>query len=442
VKGQSFVEIFEREAIRSFLREKAFERPTPVQTQVPGPFREVDLCVLAPTGSGKTLSYLLPMMDWVKTLEERDGLSQEKAKPRAIIFAPTRELTTQITQVAKELAHHTKLRVRQVEGHTATKSAREAYVRPIDILITAPGRALKDIRSGKLSLEALEVIVFDEADQMLDTSFMSDLKPLMELVEKTRPESRVHLFSATMGPSFDKLREQVFSRKFRELRVESAHHLSVKLETFNIYVTAKEKRPMLETFLKREAKGPGVIFVNTKKNVQEIETFLKESSLNLQLVVLHGEMDPKERREAHRSFKEGGSLLLATDIAARGLDQAELQWVLNYDLPFDPVYYVHRCGRVGRQGRTGLVYNFVSVQDLELIEKINEAIERQTALDLRPLKAGPLKRRPASSKKVVPESTRTSKYSKKKKHGPKVVSSPEKRKMVKKKGTPRYKKKK
>lgn len=428
---QKFEDLFSRESLREYLREKAFVRPTPVQVKLPQSFREKDLCVMAPTGSGKTLSYLLPLFDWLKSIEEVEGPVKDKGRPRAVVLAPTRELTTQITQVAKELGHHLKLRVRQIEGHKATKSARDSYASPFDILITAPGRALKDHKQKRLKLDDVRVVVLDEADQMLDTSFVNDLRPLIETITResgTSHDVRMHLLTATAGPSFDKLRDDVFARSFESSVVESPHHLSVKLETFNIYLSFKEKEAMLETFLKREAKGPGVIFVNTKKTAQDLEKLLKESSVQVELITLHGEMEPMERREAHRRFNKGGAVLLATDIAARGLDQAELQWVLNFDLPFDPIYYIHRCGRVGRQGRAGLIYNFVTSKDLELIENINIAIERQTALDLRPLKAGPLKRSGPGSKKASGKRGSESKL--------------KNRKVVTKKSTPRYKKKK
>lgn len=431
VKQDSFEELFDRAPLHDFLQEKGITRPTPVQKAVPPLFRTHNLSVLAPTGSGKTLSYLLPLFDWLKSYEQEGSPRSDKGAPQAVILSPTRELSQQIVDAARELAHHLKLRVRGLASGQETKKDRELFQSAFEILVASPSRLAKAIEQKRVRFGHLKVLIFDEADQLLDPSFAKELKLIMAAIDE-QPEVKVHLFSATLAEGMVKRRDELMERAFKSLVVDQPHHLSVKLETFNIYLSLKEKMPMLETFLKREAKGPGIIFVNNKKVVDQICAHFKEINTATPLVALHGEISQKERREAHRQFKAQKAHLVCTDIAARGIDHPELKWVLNFDLPFDPVYYIHRSGRVGRQDKTGLVYNFVTSADLPLIEKINQAIEKQTALELKPLKSGPLKaRRPAAAKKTAPAQK-----------GRKAVRelATDGRKVVKKKRTPRYKK--
>jgi superfamily II DNA/RNA helicase len=424
-----FDQLFKRQALLDYLQEKGIERATPVQIKVSKVFSLHPLSVLAPTGSGKTLSFLLPLFDQLKLIEEQEGAARDRGAPRALILTPTRELSKQVSDAAKELGHHLKLRVRHLGD--GAKGEGQMFAQPFDVLVAGPGRVTKALKSQKLKLDDVRYVIFDEADQMLDVTFKEDIQLILEKINQER--AKVHLFSATANPQFNDRRSELFQWDFQELKVDDPHHLSVKVETFNIYVSPKEKMQMLVTFLNREAKGLGVIFVNNKKHVDEICTELSDKKLRLPLVALHGEIDHKTRRQAHKLFKEQSAILVCTDIAARGIDHPDLQWVLNYDLPFDPVYYVHRSGRVGRLGKTGLVYNFVTVDDLPLVAKINEAITAQTAMDLKPLKTGPLKPRVKSAVSKAPAKAerKSNKFDR---------EPPKGRKIVKKKKTPRYKK--
>ncbi len=395
-----FQTLFTRPAILSYLTEHNLTEPTPVQKQVPAHFAKLDLSVLAPTGSGKTLSYLLPLFDHLKTREESVGPHKEAAAPLAVILSPTRELSKQITDVCKGLAHHVKIRVRQLAFSSQSRQENSTLNGAFEVLVASPSKLNQYLSQGKIQLKHLQYLILDEADQMLDMGFSKDLQKLCSSLDEENPP-RVHLFSATAPLDFAEKRDLIFQRVFKTIAIERSHHLSAKVETYNIYLSVKEKRAMLETFLQKEAKGAGVIFVNDKAEAESVYLELKDKIKKPELVLLHGQMTAQERKKSHQTFKEKKAVLIATDIVARGIDLPELAWVLNYDLPWDPVYYIHRSGRVGRRGGTGLVYNFVTTGDLAIIEKINKAIQGQTALELKPLKLGALKSAETAKKKAA-----------------------------------------
>lgn len=380
-------DLFLDPTFHAYFTEKKITDATPVQAKVVPVFTEKDLSVVAPTGSGKTLSYALPLMKALKEIEQHKGMNLENAAPRAVILTPTRELSRQVYQVFKELSHHIKTKVRlMVQGEGARKEE-VLLEQPMDLLVCNPGRLKMKLDQGLIKLSDIRYVILDEADQMLDMGFEKDLKIIFEGLSKELPP-RVHLFTATKPVNFEEKRGLLFEgRHFHEMILSGAHQLSAKVETFNIYLSPKEKTRMMESFLLKEAKGKGVIFVNDKNNAQQLHKTLRETCPKIHLILLHGEMTPQERRSSHHLFQKKGGVLIATDIAARGIDLPELLWVVNYDLPFDPVYYIHRSGRVGRLGKVGYVYNFVTSYDVKLIQKINEAIQSQTAIKLGMLKA-------------------------------------------------------
>lgn len=384
VKLQDF---YNDPAFLQFFTEKKISEATPVQAKVAPLFHEKDLSVVAPTGSGKTLSYALPLMKALKEIEQHKGMTLENAAPRAVILTPTRELSRQVYQVFKELSHHVKAKVRLMVQGEGVRKEEVLLEQPMDLLVCNPGRLKLKLDKGLISLKDIRYVILDEADQMLDMGFEKDLKLIFEQLSTELPP-RIHLFTATKPLNFEEKRGNLFEgRYFTDLILSGTHQLSAKVETFNIYLSPKEKTRMMESFLTKEAKGKGVIFVNDKKNAETLHKTLRDTCPKIHLILLHGEMTPQERRSAHHMFQKKGGVLIATDIAARGIDLPELLWVVNYDLPFDPIYYIHRSGRVGRLGKIGYVYNFVTSYDVKLIQKINEAIQGQTAIKLGMLKA-------------------------------------------------------
>lgn len=425
------IDLYSRDEIKNYLKEKELDKATPVQARVAPQFRKNNLNVMAPTGSGKTLSFALPLVEALKDLEDQKGAVVQVCAPRAIILTPTRELGRQVHQVFKGIAHQAKCRVRFLAQGEGAKKESQLVKETFDLLVCSPGRLSMMIKKGSFALDQLEYMVLDEADQILDMGFEKDLKSIYQAFPQDR-EAKVHLFTATHPLDYLERIESVFLGRFFEvMKLDQVHQLSAQVETYNIYLSPNEKVAMLETFIQKEAKGAGIVFINDKNDAKKVLEAIQEKLPKKTFHLLHGEMTPQERRRSHETFSKKGGILLATDIAARGIDLPELYWVLNFDLPHDPVYYIHRSGRVGRLGKVGHVYNFVTSSDVKLIDKINQAIQGQTALKLGRLKApgAPSKKSTQkSSKKSARKSTRKPGQKSTSKSTPKSTKSSKKRK--------------
>lgn len=377
-----FSQICELLESKKFLSEKGFEIPTEIQNvAIPEIKKGGSFEIFSPTGSGKTLAYLIPLSEELKNREKNKEMKKKGQGPSIVILSPTRELAEQIAQDARSLSHHLKMKVRKIDGPKDWSAMSKSGC---DILVGVTGNIVAAIKKGNLSLSNAFALVIDEADQMLEGGFKKDL---VEIKKQIKDESaQVILISATEGPLFSALRSEIFSNRiFKKIEVE-INHLLPQIETFNIFVGAKEKLPMAKEFLKKEAKGQGVIFVNKKEEIEDIYNQLAQTFPNKKIFFIHGGMSPKERDHSYSSFLLEGEILVSSDIMARGIDLKKANWVLNFDLPFESIYYIHRSGRVGRGGKDGQVYNFVTPQDSEIISRINESIKNQTALKLSTIK--------------------------------------------------------
>ncbi len=369
-------------SLRDFVRQAKLQRPTAVQrAAIPRLLAGKSVSVLAQTGSGKTLAYALPIVELLKKLESAAPQDEPQARaPRAWIICPTRELGAQIEKVFKSIAHLAKLRVRHLKGGDSRKRARSVVSGPIDVLISSPNRALKALNAGELKSEATRFVIFDEADQLFDRGFLPDVRGLAAKLSSA--DLQVGLFSATMPSTFGVLRQEAFPGvEFDELVLQGSHTLRNNIATDNYTVPFKDKLEHSVRLLKK-TKGPGFVFVNLKRTAEGLVTQLIEALPDRQIYLLHGGMEKLDRRKVLARFVDDGDLLVCTDVASRGLDLPGLSWVLNYDLPFEAVYYVHRCGRVGRTGQPAQVYNLVTTKDRELITRINTAIANQASLKL------------------------------------------------------------
>ncbi|MDO9181738.1 MAG: DEAD/DEAH box helicase, partial [Bacteriovorax sp.] len=251
----------------------------------------------------------------------------------------------------------------------------------IDVLIATPGRLSNALKKKELNLKETKYIIMDEADQLLDLGFRRDLVNICGSTDS----SLVHvgLFSATHSESLDEFCKSVLPDiEFTQYNAEEKNKLTQTVRTFNIYVTDKEKNSMTEAFLKNQAKGRGIIFVNKHDTVDALMLELTEKFPKMKFHALHGEMEARDRKKNYEHFLKEGGILIATDIIARGMHIEDLVWVMNYDLPFEAVYYIHRCGRVGRMNAEGFAYNLVTPKDVNIITRINEAIKNQSAIRL------------------------------------------------------------
>ncbi len=421
-----------------YLKEQSIVSPTTVQKiAMPRLIEKSSVITLAPTGSGKTLCFALPMMQVLKKTENSSHI-KAKSKPRALILSPTRELALQTFLVCKGISHHHKLRVRKLFGGTSSAKTVELANSSYDILVAGPKRLNSAIARGEVDLSSLDFLILDEADQLLDMGFDTIVKKIADELDE---KCCVGLFSATMPEQIDEFITNNFGdREFVKCIDTSSHKISVKVDTFNVSVPRGEKYKYTLSFLKTKARGQGIIFCNLKREVDALFQYLEEqkadSKIKNKIGVLHGGLTPKERTTVFKQFKDKKiQVLVSSDIAARGVDFKDLSWVLNYDLPQTPLYYLHRVGRTARQNKSGAVYNFVSTtkRDQLLIEKINKVIKNQLSFNLDEISY----RESAIKFKALAQGQ--SKKNKKKSTKKKIVKKVKKKVKVKK--TPRYKRK-
>ena len=369
------------EDFNPYFAENNIITPTSVQRGViPKLMEGASVICVSQTGTGKTLAYALPISELVKQIEDEHGLTKRKAQPYAVIVAPTKELAIQIQGVFKKLSHHVKLRVRTLVG--TQKTMADLKEQSFEILIATPAKLSRSLKKGDIGFDNLKYLVFDEADQLFEMGFKKDIEATVNFVEFDNTD--IHFFSATMPPDIELFLKEKFKKKnLEKVLLTSAHRVQQKIETFNIFVTVPEKQRMLKLFLEKTAQGRGIVFINQKNQVDELDVYIKENMPKLKYRILHGGLSQKDRLANHKAFSEGkAQVLIATDVAARGIDIKDLAWVFNMGLPKTSIYYLHRCGRTGRAGKSGNVYNLVTSFDTKIIRFINEAIKSQSTLDI------------------------------------------------------------
>lgn len=371
------------EDFNPFYKEAGIREPNMVQKKIiPKIIEEKSVLCVAQTGTGKTLAYALPIAELIKCIEDEEGLSRKKSKPYAVIIAPTKELVVQIEQVFKDISHHVKLRTRSLIGGQRNKMTKSLKEESYEILVATPNKLLKLVKNKEVYLNEMRYLVFDEADTLFDMGFKKDIEGLLHNVKYD--QTAIHLFSATLPQTVEDFLITHFKKKeLEKVTFSESHKVQGKIETYNIYVSPKEKLFMVQAFIEKTAKGRGIIFANQKNHVNEIDAFLKKEMPTLKYRILHGDLTQKERLAAHKSFVDKKTqILIATDVAARGIDIKDLKWVFNFSLPRSAEFYLHRSGRTARAGKKGMVYNLVTHFDSKMIGFINEAIKKQSNLDL------------------------------------------------------------
>ena len=362
-----------------------YEEPTAIQREaIPPLLQGRDLLGQAATGTGKTAAFALPML-------HRIGESNEKEGPRAVrglILVPTRELAMQVAEAVHKYGRTLGIRVLPIYGGQSMQQQLRALRRGIDIVVATPGRALDHINRGTLGLDAAEMLVLDEADEMLDLGFSEEL----EAIVATLPEKRqTALFSATVAP-----RIRTIAKRYLHdpVHVTIASQTSTSGKTFAVREVAyavqrAHKAAALARVIDMEAPTSAIIFCRTRTEVDELTQTL--GGHGYQAEALHGGFSQEQRDRVLRRFREGTSeILVATDVAARGLDIEHLSHVVNYDVPPSPDAYVHRIGRTGRAGRKGVAITLVEAREHRLLKNIEQHTKRKirvesvpTVLDLR-----------------------------------------------------------
>jgi ATP-dependent RNA helicase RhlE len=353
-------------SLNNTLNELGFVTPTEIQRRaMPSLLAGRSVVGVAETGSGKTLAYALPILHALKTLEASGNAITEDATPRAAVIVPSRDLGEQVTRVFKQFTHTTRLRVRSVLGGTTMEIARRNIQGTFEVLVATPGRLIKLIDRELIHLGDVQTLVFDEVDQMLDADFLPDAQ---RIVRECPASRQLALFSATVPEQVQDLIGKLFTGA-EVIRSEGSHRVVATLKTINRPVANGKRLPHLRVLMTDPVTGGTLIFVNTR---EQCDTVAKElRTMGYTCVVYRGEMDKIERRANLKSFRDGTiPVLVSTDLAARGLDVDHVGRVINYHLPEQLDYYLHRVGRTARAGRTGVVINLVTERDHALMEKL------------------------------------------------------------------------
>ena len=356
--------------IQKALKEEGYIKPTPIQSKSITPLLEGrDLLGCAQTGTGKTAAFAIPIIQQI--YNDKKSL-KNKRTIKAVILAPTRELAIQIEENFVAYARHTNIKSLVIFGGVSQNPQVKALKEGVDILIATPGRMLDLYNQKLLKLNDVKYFVLDEADSMLDMGMIYDVKRIISHLPKVRQNI---FFSATMPKEISKLADSIFKNPVK-VEVAPVSSTTEMVEQNIYFVSKKQKTKLLIELLKNNPKESVLVFSRTKHGANKITKDLISSSISA--AAIHGNKSQNARQLALNEFKEGKiRVLVATDIAARGIDIDELPFVINYDLPEVAETYVHRIGRTGRAGRSGRATAFCSMEERDLYKAIEKLINKK-----------------------------------------------------------------
>jgi ATP-dependent RNA helicase RhlE len=352
-------------SIQKGIREMGFARPTPIQSDaIPPAMEGKDLLACASTGSGKTAAFLLPILDKL--------ISRSRRTTRALVLTPTRELAVQIVEQGNAMAVHTPVTAAAIIGGVGMGPQEHAFRSGTDILVATPGRLLDHMKSSYAKLDRIEFLVLDEADRMLDMGFLPDIRRIL----KTLPAKRQTLFfSATMPKPIAALAGEMLKRPVT-INLERTSMPATGITQALYPVPQELKSALFLELLNRGDMNEALVFTRTKHRANRLAEYLAKNGVKSERI--HGNRSQSQRTEALAGFKSGKyRVLVATDIAARGIDVEALGHVVNFDVPPAPEDYIHRVGRTGRAELTGEAFTFFSPQEEQDIRSIERAIGRK-----------------------------------------------------------------
>ena len=352
------------EPILKAIKDCGYDTPTPIQEKaIPNILMARDVVGLAQTGTGKTASFTLPM------IEILEGGRAKARMPRSLILSPTRELAAQIADNFDTYGKNCKLSKALLIGGSSMEEQIKIMERGADVLIATPGRLIDLFERGKILLNDIKILVIDEADRMLDMGFIPDIEKICALLPPLR---QTLLFSATMAPEIKKLTTKFLSNP-KEVAVSPPASAAVTVEQFRVNAHSKRKTEILEKIIRQENVQNAFIFCNRKRDVDALSKVLKSKGYKAQ--AMHGDLAQAYRMETLKQFKDGEiTLLVCSDVAARGIDVDNVSHVFNYDVPLNPDDYVHRIGRTGRAGQAGRAWVLVSKYDDKQINSVEKRI--------------------------------------------------------------------
>jgi ATP-dependent RNA helicase RhlE len=360
----TFQELNISEPILKALAEKEYAIPTPIQEKaIPVALRGKDLLGTAQTGTGKTAAFAIPLIQQLALVKEQG----KRREIKALILTPTRELAAQIGECFQDYAKYTGIRHTVIFGGVKQKAQTDALSRGVDILVATPGRLNDLMNQGFIRLDHVRHFVLDEADRMLDMGFIADIKRLLPKLPK---EKQTLFFSATMPPTIAELARTILRNP---VKVEVTPVASVvdTIEQHVYFVEKQEKKELLISLLRKEKEKSVLVFSRTKHGADKIARVLTKAGIGSEAI--HGDKSQGARERALANFKSGRTrVMIATDIAARGIDIVDLPLVINYDLPDVPETYVHRIGRTGRAGNAGTALTFCSQEEQVMVRDIQK----------------------------------------------------------------------
>lgn len=350
------------EPILKAVKEQGYVDPTPIQEQaIPYALQGRDILGCAQTGTGKTAAFSIPTIQLLK--------KHYKQSIRSLIVTPTRELAIQIQENITAYAQYTTIRSAVIFGGVPQKPQERILKAGVDILVATPGRLNDLIQQGIIDISHIEIFILDEADRMLDMGFLPDVK---RIIAKLPKRKQTLFFSATMPSEIRKLAQSLL-HELVSIEVTPASTTVEKIDQSLYYVDKANKKRLLLKLLQKNRVQNALVFTRTKSNANRLAKYLNENGVTTG--VIHGNKSQNARQQALLQFKEGKSrVLVATDIAARGIDVQELSHVFNFDIPNEAEVYVHRIGRTGRAGRQGCAIAFSDCNEAEYVKNIEKLI--------------------------------------------------------------------
>ena len=360
MENLKFKELGLNEDILKAINDMGFEEPSKIQAKViPILLEGYDVIGQAQTGTGKTLAFGAPVLS---------SISKEGKNIKCLILAPTRELAIQVNDELVRIAKYSKVRILPVYGGQPIDRQIKSIKRGVDIIVGTPGRVLDLIRRNVMELSNIEFLVLDEADEMLNMGFIEDIE---EIMKNTNDERRTLLFSATMPAPIKKLAKKYMKKNSKQVSIVKNDITCSNVTQYYFEIKHKDRFETLCRVLDVDEPQAAIIFCKTKKGVDELVASMQSRGYSVE--GMHGDMPQNHRMNTLRKFKEGSlEFLVATDVAARGIDVENVTHVVNYDLPQDPESYVHRIGRTGRANREGVAYTLVTPREYMALKQIEK----------------------------------------------------------------------
>lgn len=347
-----FEKIHLLESIQRALVELDFHRTTEIQFKaIPSILNNEDVLAIAQTGTGKTAAFAIPILDKL----HRDNQKNKSEGIKAIVMVPTRELAKQVGNTFLKVGKYTNVKTLVIHGGVEQETQIQQLLKRVDILVTTPGRMFDLSHQGYIKLDKAKIVVLDEADHMLDLGFIKDINDLMRLVPKKR---QTLFFSATIDDKIKKIAYSLInSPNPIRIQIDPKDLVTKNVTHFLLETSLDDKRFFLEYLIKQYPEEKIMVFVRTKVRAERVVKAMERAGITA--VSIHGDKEQKERLDALNQFKKGEtSILVATDVAARGIDIADVAYVVNYDLPENPENYIHRIGRTGRGTKKGTAISF------------------------------------------------------------------------------------